>query len=72
MKTKIGNEAAIIEFEANFKTAVPSITIAEWNAKHRDYKTISSGVNADKGIPAGIPAVMGYDNGTFLQYVRVI
>lgn len=71
MKTKVGSEKAIQEFEARFGVTLPAITLAEWQAKHLDYKLISSGINADKGIPAGVPAVMGYDNGTFLQYVRV-
>jgi hypothetical protein len=70
--TLVGSAEAIREFEARFGYKLRTITKAEWDARHADYKGISSDWNIDKGIPAGLPSVLVYDNGTCLEWVRVI
>ncbi|MBS1807592.1 MAG: hypothetical protein JST84_05310 [Acidobacteria bacterium] len=66
----VGDDQAIIAYEQTHNTSLPAISLVEWEFTHNDFKGVSSGINPD--LPAGIPTIMGYDNGTVLHLVRVV
>ncbi len=66
----VGDPNAIVAYEQANNVTVPAISLVDWEDTHSDYKGISGGANPD--LPAGIPSVMDYNNGTCLCLVRVI
>ena len=66
----VGDPNAIIAYEQTNNVTLPAISLVEWEDTHSDHKGISGGANPD--LPAGIPSVMDYDQGTCLRLVRVI
>ena len=66
----VGDPNAITAYEQTNNVCLKAISLVEYEFKLRDYKGISSGINPD--IPAGIPTIMDYDNGTILMLVRVV
>ena len=66
--SEIGDNNAIAAYAQKYP--VPAISLVEWEELHSDYKGITSGWNPD--LPAGLPTVMDYDNGTCLVIVRVV
>ena len=66
----VGDPNAIVAYEHANNISIPAISLVEWEDTHNDYKGISGGINPD--LPAGIPTVMDYDQGTCLRMVRVI
>ncbi len=66
----IGDPNAIAAYEQATGTKLKAISLVEWQYTHKDFKSVSCGINPD--IPAGIPTVMDYDKGTVLRLVKVI
>lgn len=66
----VGKKEAITDYEERNNTILPIIGKPEWDAKHKDFKGIASGLNPD--LPQGVTSILHYDNGTTLKPVRVI
>ena len=64
----IGDNEAIAAYEQANNLRLKAISLVEWELLHNDRKGITSGFNPD--LPAGLPTVTDYDNGTCLGIAK--